>query len=88
MTDNYIQSPVRLTAQELRSFVERYERLQAEKDNLTDDQRQLMLEARGRGYDTKIIKKIITLRKKDPSEISEEQAVLEMYLEALGMKHG
>ena len=75
----------RITADELRSFVERYERLEVEKKDIADQQKEVMAEAKGRGYDTKILRKIVTLRKQDPADISEEEAVLQLYREALGM---
>ena len=75
----------RVTSSELRAFVERFERLEAEKKDIAEHQKEVMAEAKSRGYDTAILRKIIALRKKDPQEISEEEAVLEMYKEALGM---
>ena len=75
----------RVTAAELRQFIERYERLEAEKKDIADQQKEVMAEAKGRGYDSKIMRKLITLRKKDPQEISEEEAILDLYKEALGM---
>ncbi|MSU88679.1 DUF2312 domain-containing protein [Rhodobacteraceae bacterium 2CG4] len=75
----------RVTAAELRQFIERYERLEAEKKDIADQQKEVMAEAKGRGYDPKIMRKLITLRKKDPQEISEEEAILDLYKEALGM---
>jgi uncharacterized protein (UPF0335 family) len=75
----------RVTAGELRAFIERFERLDAEKKDIADQQKEVMAEAKGRGYDTKVIRKIIALRKRDADDIAEEQAVLDMYLEALGM---
>ena len=75
----------RVTADELRQFIERYERLEAEKKDIADQQKEVMAEAKGRGYDTKVIRKVIALRKKSSDEIAEEEAVLEMYKEALGM---
>lgn len=74
----------RVAADELRSFVERVERLDQEKKDIADQQKEVMAEAKSRGYDTKVMRKLITLRKKDPAEISEEEAVLELYREALG----
>lgn len=73
------------TAGELRQFVERYERLDAEKADISEAQKEVMSEAKGRGYDTKVLRKLIALRKKSPDEISEEEAILELYREALGM---
>lgn len=75
----------RVTADELRQFVERYERLEMEKKDIADQQKEVMAEAKGRGYDTKVLRKVIALRKKSTDEIAEEEAVLEMYKEALGM---
>lgn len=75
----------RVTAAELRQFIERWERLQIEKDALAEDQKEVMAEAKGRGYDTKVMKKIIAMRKRSKDDLAEEDAVLQMYLEALGM---
>lgn len=75
----------RVTADELRQFIERIERLDAEKKDLAEQQKEVMAEAKGRGYDTKVIRKVIALRKREPDDIAEEEAVLEMYKEALGM---
>jgi uncharacterized protein (UPF0335 family) len=79
-TDSY-----RVTADEIRQFVERFERLEAEKADIADQQKELMAEAKARGYDTKALRKIIALRKREPDDIAEEQAILEMYAQALGM---
>jgi uncharacterized protein (UPF0335 family) len=75
----------RVTADELRQFIERIERLDAEKKDLAEQQKEVMAEAKGRGYDTKVMRKVIALRKRDKDDIAEEEAVLEMYKEALGM---
>lgn len=75
----------RVTAGELRQFVERFERLEAEKKDLADQQKEVMAEAKARGYDTRVMRKLIALRKRDADDIAEEEAVLEMYREALGM---
>jgi uncharacterized protein (UPF0335 family) len=89
MTDDHssagIDSSYRITADELRQFVERYERLEMEKKDIAEQQKEVMAEAKGRGYDTKVLRKVIALRKKSSDEIAEEEAVLEMYKEALGM---
>lgn len=84
MTDS-IDSQYRVTADELRQFIERIERLDAEKKDLADQQKEVMAEAKSRGYDTKVMRKLISLRKRDRDDIAEEEAVLEMYKEALGM---
>ena len=80
-----VDSTYRVTADELRQFVERYERLEMEKKDIADQQKEVMAEAKGRGYDTKVIRKVVALRKRDENDIAEEEAVLEMYKEALGM---
>ena len=83
--DNSPTSQYRITVGELRSFVERMERLNEEKKVIADQQKEVMAEAKGRGYDVKALRKLIALRAKDPQEISEEEAVLQLYREALDM---
>ena len=85
MEDSVIDQSYRVTAEELRQFIERWERLEAEKKDIADQQKEVMAEAKGRGYDTKVIRKVISLRKRDKDDIAEEEAVLEMYKQALGM---
>lgn len=80
-----IDSTYKVTADELRQFIERYERLEQEKKDIAEAQKEVMAEAKGRGYDTKVMRKVIALRKRDKDDIAEEEAVLEMYKEALGM---
>jgi len=75
----------RVTADELRALIERYERLEAEKKDIATQQKEVMAEAKGRGYDTKVLRKVIALRKRDKDDVAEEEAVLEMYKSALGM---
>ncbi|KAA0920264.1 DUF2312 domain-containing protein [Aquicoccus porphyridii] len=79
-------STYRVTANELRQFIERFERLEAEKKDIADQQKEVMAEAKARGYDTKVMRKVIALRKRDADDIAEEEAVLDMYKEALGMR--
>ena len=74
-----------VTAAELRQFIERFEHLEAEKKDIAEQQKEVMAEAKGRGYDTKAIRKIIALRRRDKDDIAEEEAVLEVYKAALGM---
>lgn len=85
MSDVISDTASTVAGQELRQFIERYERLEAEKKDIADGQKEIMAEAKGRGYDTKVIRKVIALRKREPDDIAEEEAVLEMYKEALGM---
>lgn len=75
----------RVTAAELRSFIERFERLAAEKDQITDQQKAVMAEAKARGYAPKILRRIIALRKRDANDVAEEEAVLQLYKDALEM---
>jgi uncharacterized protein (UPF0335 family) len=73
------------TADELRQFIERAETLAGEKSDIADQEKELFAEMKGRGYDTKIVRKVIARRKRKPDDIAEEEAILEMYLSALGM---
>lgn len=75
----------RATAGELRQFIERFERLDAEKKDLSDLQKELMAEAKARGYDTKALRRLIAIRKRDADDVAEEEAVLALYKEVLGM---
>jgi len=75
----------RVAADELRLLIERAERLEEEKKGITDDIKDVMAEAKGRGYDAKAIKKIMAIRKKKKEEYQEEEAILETYMHALGM---
>lgn len=78
--------PYNVTADELRQFIERFEQLEAEKADVAAQQKELMAEAKGRGYDTKVMRKVIALRKRKPDEIAEEEAIMDMYKAALGMR--
>lgn len=70
---------------ELRQFIERYEHLEAEKKDIADQQKEVMAEAKGRGYDTKAMRIVIAQRKRDRDDLAEEEAVVELYRSALGM---
>tara|TARA_R110002049_G_scaffold10127_3_gene50303 strand:- start:8616 stop:8900 length:285 start_codon:yes stop_codon:yes gene_type:complete len=85
VVDTVGDATYRVTANELRQFVERIERLDSEKKDLAEQQKEVMAEAKSRGYDVKVLRKVIALRKRDKDDIAEEEAVLEMYKEALGM---
>lgn len=74
-----------VAAGELRSFVDRLERLDEEIAALNDDKRDMYAEIRARGYDVKAVKEILKLRKQDPDEREEHEAIVELYLNALGM---
>ena len=73
-------------SEEIRQFVERYEHLEAEKKDIADQMKEVMSEAKGRGYDTKVLRAVIARRKKDAADLEEFEAILELYLSALGMK--
>jgi len=75
----------RLATDELRQFVERLERLGAEGKDVARATKDVLSEAKGRGYDIKAIKTVVVLRNRDKAEIAEEEAVLDMYREALGV---
>ncbi|MFC0282427.1 DUF2312 domain-containing protein [Camelimonas abortus] len=74
-----------IAADELRQIVERIERFDAEIADLNAGKKDVYAEARGRGFEVKIIKQVIALRRKDAAERQEHEAVLELYLQALGM---
>ena len=69
----------------LKSFIERVERLEEEKAALTADIREVYSEAKGEGFDTKIMRQVVRLRKLDTAERQEQDAILDLYLGALGM---
>jgi len=73
-------------AGQLRSLVERIERLEEEKAALTSDIREVYSEAKGHGFDTKIMRQVVRVRKLDKAERQEQEAVLDLYLSALGMR--
>lgn len=84
MTD----APHGIARDQLRQFVERIERMEEEKKTIADDIRDIYAEAKSMGFDTKILRKVIALRKKDDQERTEEEMILDTYLVALNMKQG
>jgi uncharacterized protein (UPF0335 family) len=70
---------------QLRALVERIERLEEEKKTIAGDIKEVYAEAKGNGFDVKILRKVISIRKKDAGERQEEEALLDVYLSALGM---
>lgn len=78
MTDSIAQD-------HLRAFIERIERMEDEKAAISDDIKEIYAEAKGNGFDTKILRKIVTIRKQDANERMETEALLELYMSALGM---
>ena len=71
------------TADRLRSFIQRIERLEEDKRAVVDDLKEVYGEAKGEGYDTKVLRKVIARRRKDPEELAEEEELLELYLSAV-----
>lgn len=74
-----------VAADQLRAFIERIERLETEKQAIADDIKETMSEAKGSGFDTKVMRAIIKIRKQDRNERAEQEAILDLYLHALGM---
>lgn len=73
----------RVTAEELRQFVERIETLESEKQEAADAQKEVYAEAKGRGYDSAVLRKVVARRKRNRDELAEEEAVLEIYEAAI-----
>ena len=73
---------------QLKSIVERIERLEEEKKTIAADIKEVYAEAKANGFDTKILRKVISLRKKEVAEREEEQSMLDVYMAALGMIPG
>lgn len=80
VTDTYS-----VTAEELTQFLERYEQLESEKQDIVEQQKELKAEIKGRGYDTAVFMALVALRKKNPDDVAEFDAILEMYKQAIGM---
>lgn len=70
---------------QIRAYIERVERLEEEKVAISSDIKEIYSEAKGSGFDSSILRKIVALRKKDPNKRREEEAVMSLYLDALGM---
>lgn len=77
-----------VAADQLIAIIERVERLESEKDALTEDVKQVYSQAKGEGFDTKIIRKIVAIRKQDAHERMEEAALMELYMVSIGMVEG
>ena len=85
MLDKNPSATESVAADQLKAFIERIERLEEEKAGIAGDIREIYAEAKGNGFDTKAMRKILAMRKKDFSERQEEEAILELYMQALGM---
>ena len=75
-----------LSAEHLKQFVERLERLEEEKKNISDDIKEVFAESKGAGFDTKTIRQILKIRKARQDELEEQEYLLDAYMRALGMK--
>jgi uncharacterized protein (UPF0335 family) len=74
-----------IAGERLKSFIERIERLEEEKRALAEDIKEVYAEAKGTGFDTKIMRQLIRIRKRDQDELDEEETLLDVYKRALGM---
>ena len=81
----FTESETGIPASELRSFIERIERLDSEKAAIGDDIKDVFTELKSRGYDAKAVRAVLKLRKLDPNERAESEAILDLYLSTLGM---
>jgi uncharacterized protein (UPF0335 family) len=80
-----MESTTAVAQGQIRSVVERIERLEEEKKAIADDIKEVYAEAKANGFDTKTLRKVVTIRKKDRAQREEEEAMLDLYLAALGM---
>lgn len=78
-------SPDSVAQDQIKAFIERIERLREEKDDITGDIREVYAEAKGNGFDTKVLREIVRIRRLDHAERMEHEALLELYMTALGM---
>ena len=78
-------NPDSVAQDQIRAFIERIERLEEEKASIAGDIKEVYAEAKGNGFDTKVLRKIVSIRKQDHNERMEQEALLELYLTALGM---
>ena len=78
-----MSGPGGVAGDRLRSFVERIERLEEEIKGLTDDKKDIYAEAKGEGFDVKILREVVRLRKQDKNERDERDSLLDLYLHAL-----
>lgn len=80
-----MNAPASFAKDQLKSIVERIERLEEEKQALADDIKEVYAEAKANGFDTKILRTVVRIRKQDSNERQEQEALLDLYLHALGM---
>lgn len=77
-----------VAGERLRAFIQRIEKLEEEKKTISEDIREVFAEAKGNGFDPKVMRQVLRLRKMDVADRQEQEAILEVYLAALGMEHG
>jgi len=77
-----------ITAEQLKSYIERIERLEEEKAGIAADIRDIFAEAKGNGFDVKVMRQIIRIRKMDADDRREQETLLDVYMHALGMAEG
>lgn len=85
MENNLDDNSYGIAAGELRQFIEQYEQLDAEKKDVAEQMKEVLAEAKARGYDTKAMREVIAQRKRDRDELAEHEAIVEMYKAAMGM---
>ena len=85
MADEITETSQTVAAGQLRAFIERIERLEEDKKTVADDIKEVYAEMKGTGFDTKAVRTIVRLRKKDQAERQEEESILDLYKAALGM---
>lgn len=86
MADDITETSQTVAAGQLKAFIERIERLEEDKQAIADDIKDVFAEMKGSGFDTKAVRTIVRLRKKDAAERQEEEAILDLYKAALGME--
>jgi len=86
LTEDITEPSQTVAAGQLRAFIERIERLEEDKQSIADDIKDVYAEMKGAGFDTKAVRSIVRLRKKDQAERQEEEAMLDLYKAALGME--
>lgn len=85
MSDSITSEAQTIAVGQLRAFIERIERLEEEKKTIAEDIKEVYAEVKGSGFDSKVVRTIIRLRKKEDHERHEEEAMIQLYCEALGM---
>jgi uncharacterized protein (UPF0335 family) len=78
-------NPDEIAKDQLISIIERVERLEEEKKGISDDIKEVYAEAKANGYDTKVLRKVVQIRKQDAAERQEHEAILDLYLSAIGL---